>query len=497
MKFFVNTPDNKDWYQASPFLVRSDNVLLSYLDFDAFPFVITNDNVYVGGYGAEHSDVETHYKSQIKPGSIEWEGRYWKHEDAIALWAFYSEEDNSCKDAMSRLIKAFRTRFGIDIRTTRLFMDFCVASNSQHDFVSFMVEMTVSEYMSLNIPQGRSEKQAEFFWGIMNKENKLQSDDTPSNIAPNGMNTKDVWRHYERVGESKIPKGAIRLTEEDLKYIINGVLKEYHQGQQLMLPFDGNDEPYNYMQFIEWLEEHGKYGKLPAEPGSMDKIMADPERMYDVGLCGFYYYGSGGEWDSEGYYEFLEEFLRNNPQALQEGYTLDELFDRISDVESTKDFLTPKGAEAWRNAIIAKGKSDMFWWVNNKIQFNGDGLIYCERMIQMEKPLERYHSGEEYGNKDYYSTLESTYDGVGVYWSYAAGGGAVYFNMAQAPQEVLLKGWVSPNSVDWGTTISLESMDEQELRLIGGDIVQLDAVEMWTEHGNINLLTKGSLLVEI
>ena len=45
----------------------------------------------------------------------------------------------------------------------------------------------------------------------------------------------------------------MKLTESDIINLVKRVLKEYHEGQQLILPFDGSSEPHNWMQFMEWL----------------------------------------------------------------------------------------------------------------------------------------------------------------------------------------------------------------------------------------------------
>lgn len=309
--------------------------------------------------------------------------------------------------------------------------------------------------------------------------------------------TKVVVYFDKNNNNHTIYTNMLHLNKDDIRYIVESVIKEYHQYQQLMLPFDGSDEPYNDMQFMEWVDEHSTRGKLPPAPGAMNKILSDPNIMFEVG-CSNFYYGLGEELDTEGYYEFLFIFAEQNGEGvLQPGETVDSIIDAIPNVQETKSFLTENGAELWRRAIIDTGIDTMKWWINERLQINEQGLIYCERMIDIEYSTDRYKD-DQY-KKDYYETLEDMYSGIGEYWSYCPGGGAVYFNVAKHAQEVLIRGWVSPDSVDWETTISLDSMDEQELRLYGDATVQIDSMEIWApESGKVNLLgNRGSILMKI
>ena len=295
-----------------------------------------------------------------------------------------------------------------------------------------------------------------------------------------------------------MPKEVIRLTEQDLRNIVSEVIDELHQGQQLMLPFDGDSEPYNWMQYVEWLEEHGKYGTLPSQPDAMEKVMTK-KMLMEVGESTFFY-GTGEEFDGDYFYEIFEGFVKenqdvqlfNNPQE-----TVDGIMGQIDSPNDVLYHLTPEGTNRWMAFIIQRGKETMDYWLGNRLEINGDGLIYCERMIAMEEANGRYHSEE--GNMDYYQMLNDQYNGIGQYWSYAHGGGNVYFYNAHHGQDILVKGWVSPYDVDWVATISLNSMDEQELRLNYDAMVQIDEITTWSEEagGNIRLPLKGSMVINV
>ena len=291
----------------------------------------------------------------------------------------------------------------------------------------------------------------------------------------------------------------MRINEQDLRWIVNSVLKEYHQNQQLMLPFDGNSEPYNYMQFMEWLEEYGTYGKLPSQPGAMKELLT-PDVLYNMGRSTFYY-GTGEELDTDGLAEAFIKFVGENKDAqILTDASLD-----VNDIaygndiycpEDFSTYLTEEGYKKWKGYITWIGDEAMKWWISERLDINEDGLIYCERAIDMERARDRYHGGED-KDEDYYQTLKDNYGGIGVYWSYAPGGGCVYFYTAANPQTILVKGHVSPKDVDWDTTISLDSMEEQELRVNQNAIIQIDEITMWDEEagGNVRLPLRGSLLM--
>lgn len=50
-------------------------------------------------------------------------------------------------------------------------------------------------------------------------------------------------------------------------------------------------------------------------------------------------------------------------------------------------------------------------WVKHSLKINEKGLIYCERMITIDKLMDRSHSTK--GDMDYYQMLSDNYDGVG------------------------------------------------------------------------------------
>ena len=283
-----------------------------------------------------------------------------------------------------------------------------------------------------------------------------------------------------------------------IKNIVENTVREYHTGQQLMLPFDDRTETYNYMQFMEWVQDNSRPGTLPKQVDAFKNVLTDDDEMYLAGIASFSY-GLGGEINEEDYYAFLTNMVDTYGNGLiKNPYTVDDVMDEITCVEDTYyRFLTPKGQIVWKELMCQKGVSTVRDFAEYHFKMNDNGLIYCERMIGIENAMGRYKTD----NGDYYEELSRLYDGTGVFWSYASGGGYMYCNDRYNQDEVLFRGWVSPYDVDWGTTIELEQADEAELRLSGDAKIQLDSIILKTRDENgryvvVDLLkNKGSVLI--
>ena len=189
---------------ASPYMVRIENGLsLTYMDEDAFPYVITPNRIIFGGYGTEHNSVEARL-SENTPIVVE--GRLWVRYMVMTNWSY---RENT--DAMKRLAVDFKTRLNLNPNEIRFFVDCIVGRNERHGVVHFVVETTLSEFTSLNIVGNMSE----FFWDLMNKENLAKEKIKPT---ANGMNPRDVWRHYEKIEETH------KLSREKLRKIVNEII---------------------------------------------------------------------------------------------------------------------------------------------------------------------------------------------------------------------------------------------------------------------------------
>lgn len=191
---------------ASPYAIRVGNIYLTYQDEDAFPYVVTSKRVIFGPRGTEHDGIHKRYKTGGRGEETLLEGRYWWDSSALVNWIWQDEAVN--QEAMKRLSVSLRKRLGLNPNKITYFVECMVPQTEEHDIEKFIVELPLTEYLSLGVTGNESE----FFWHLKHKNDMPSGEVKPT---ANGMDAKDVWRHYEMVGES------IKLTRDDLKQIVS------------------------------------------------------------------------------------------------------------------------------------------------------------------------------------------------------------------------------------------------------------------------------------
>lgn len=212
MKFYLTTGEGKG-YQASPFAISVGDVNCNYRDDDTVPFVITlGGRVCFGAPGSEHHEILRHIgETQSKA-----EGRFWKGSNALVFW---DENFDITNENVRLVVDALQKRLGINPDNIRMFLD-CQYDSSNRSGSSLIVELSPREYLSFNVPAG---KNTQYFWDLYKKRSKL-SDDGKNDIAQNGMYSRDIWRHYQNVSESR--GGKIVISESKLREIISSVIME-------------------------------------------------------------------------------------------------------------------------------------------------------------------------------------------------------------------------------------------------------------------------------
>ena len=91
----------------------------------------------------------------------------------------------------------FKSRLGINPNEITLYLHCTVGMCERHDFETFVVGISIPEYLSLNIEGDVSE----FFWDLKHKQELVNS--RPPQITNTGMDTRNAWRHAEYVEEVK------------------------------------------------------------------------------------------------------------------------------------------------------------------------------------------------------------------------------------------------------------------------------------------------------
>lgn len=295
------------------------------------------------------------------------------------------------------------------------------------------------------------------------KPKKLKKVETVNPIKPIKTNTGEIHIFKENV------KNVI-LTEKQIKKIL-----EYRQ--ELNIPFEefgGGKQMYEH--YIDYLENIGKYGKLPSSKmkniTNMIYKMIENKNPSDF-IDDYDYIGYTMEWLAQ----------RNDTQDYFINYN--EIQDLCGDALS-EDMLTQKGKyELLTIALEQNGFPD-------ELIINNDGLIYIERVIAVDDII---------SNKDIYHEYSNNWSNIGECWSWKEDGARNFGsdNLFGQCDWFILHGWVRPEDVDWNMTISCNADSlsyEKELRLNYNAPIQIDEIEC--KGKNINgckLPLKNSLIL--
>lgn len=315
-------------------------------------------------------------------------------------------------------------------------------------------------------------------------------------VKPAVVKTKEIETpngkiSYTVTSENKKPK-KIYISEEAIKTL-------YEDYRQLKIPFKndsgkGYDYKENYELFIDWLESIGKYGRL--EPYTGDESY---EEMID-NLIEPAYVEYMNEWDAdaavfififdcmfadarndgtiEDYFILPDEIINN---ADEIGNLSDEL-NLDGNISDAYDYLTDEGKKIFREESFEEFKNIVY---NGPyyLELDDRGLIYVEREISVPDIFNtQYDKKTSPEEDDYFKLLTKIYKGIGNCWSWKREGGEAYNAHCFGDIKtdfVVLKGWVSPESVNWVDTMQINvqmSNEENELRLHKGAIVEVDEI---------------------
>ena len=227
---------------------------------------------------------------------------------------------------------------------------------------------------------------------------------------------------YERDEFTINPEGGAN----DNFHIGDDAINEHHLDQRL--PFDENEfSRKRYIeQYVDWLEEFGRYGELPN--GTLD---------------------------------FWEEIAKA-VKVIREK-TLHGRFDSSLPLNKTDEEIV----EELRNRIIGP-----------YLNLEG-GKVYVERAIKIDKSPRAYYNGKEPKNDELYTKLINTYnDNVGGCWSYKGGGAQAYCSDSGNEYEILLCGFIRTDDIDFIKTVQLNYHyeDEHEIRVNPFAKIELESI---------------------
>lgn len=209
MKFYLY--NKKRAYEASPYAVSVDGVKCTYKDSDSVPFIITLEGrVCFGMPGSEHHEI----LARVGETQSRAEGRFWRRSGALTFW---DENLDINRENVNLVVDALRDRIGADEGAIRMFLD-CQYEGVDRTGDGLIVELTPAEYLSMNIPARQNTR---YFWDLYRKKVKLSGGDDKA--AGNGMLSRDIWRHYQNIGEGKA--GKVIISESKLRNIISGSIR--------------------------------------------------------------------------------------------------------------------------------------------------------------------------------------------------------------------------------------------------------------------------------
>jgi hypothetical protein len=296
-------------------------------------------------------------------------------------------------------------------------------------------------------------------------KNALKPSENPTKPITVGNITANV--HEQR---------KVYISEKQAKLLIE-------DKNQLMIPFDGSTERYNYLQFLDWIEEIGIEGQLPQSQMNFEKevqksfqaayeaLINDEEGMCEEAMNDFFdsIYSHGNEEELNHYFPNLSN---DEIEYCMSSQDYSEMYD---------DFKPDAEFEIFRKDYFrALMRENGFPY---SIRTNDRGLIFIERAIDIPPKFMKSLPTNKYGRKRFIDFLYDMYgENVGQYWSYSQG--EVQDSAWSRHTTLYLRGYVRPEDVDiFETTYrNMYSLhEEHEIYLPYG--TQIELFEIITEDG--------------
>lgn len=191
--------------------------------------------------------------------------------------------------------------------------------------------------------------------------------------------------------------------KNNIKHIIRNILNEYSADQRL--PFDDDEfKNKNYLeQYTDWLEDFGKYGKLP--PSKLD-FWEELEKAIKY---------------------IIENNLQGEYDLGLEGYNKEEILNELYNI------------------------------FGEKLNFTDDDKLYVEREVVIDKKANYYDGSTRNGvdPKILYNKLVQNYNNnVGGCWSYRLNGSESYCTH-ESGDSITMKGYIRTDDIDFVKTVLL------------------------------------------
>jgi hypothetical protein len=310
----------------------------------------------------------------------------------------------------------------------------------------------------------------------------------------------------------------ITLTENQLL-----VLKEFYN--QTVFNFDNDGNAYfkkdNWQHYIDFLEEIGKPGTLPASTWDKSDILKavdeasanisdilidtpNTEDFIEAFKTIIFLTFVDRQYNDEEVFEpeFLSLFGDDFEKFRQEhnNYSDEDVIviyltniGIFNDVDNLDVYLTYKGNRLFENELNELFKRHFYDYdMMSGMIMNDRGLIYIERNITIPKFNEPTANTKIFGQnyKDFYSLLKDNFTDLGTCFSWEKGGGEAYcgHNYGGRDTEIRLKCWVDPKDINWEETFyrNCYSLNYEQEVYIDQEGAKIEVFDIVLMNGQIN-----------
>jgi hypothetical protein len=210
MKFYRSDESSGELRAANPYrvCVREEGINITCLDPDTIFYVTTENRAIFGLNGEKHHE---DLKPQLGDEVWEMRGVIWPKHKATTIWVTNKTSNvYGLRENMSILAEGVRTQLGMDPSSVNLYTSW------DYNGCSFVVVMTLQEAAELN---GYGDCSKYFYEAMAAEESRQQQGNAPWQRTA----ARNMWRHYEVVGEQKKP---IKMNESELLSMITECVRK-------------------------------------------------------------------------------------------------------------------------------------------------------------------------------------------------------------------------------------------------------------------------------
>ena len=214
MRFYDLGDNTYDMAFPLRVVVPDKGLVLSYGKPGAMVFVTTDG--YQDEYGREvpgrcvfGTDGETaHSELRDKLGegeTVTMRGVLWPQHDVMTVWQTF-DNMSQMRELMKVVASGLRDELGMNPNDILMYLGYsCPPSDPSREFDAFNVELSVAEACTID-GHGRCTDE---FHRMFLQDKKARNAGKEKSVS-NGMRNRDIWRHYEVVGESTLFADIVR-----------------------------------------------------------------------------------------------------------------------------------------------------------------------------------------------------------------------------------------------------------------------------------------------